>query len=1245
MRWILRFRVYIIIFLAVVLISAAVIFSVLRAVLPHATGYKNEIQREISRQIELPVEIDSIDAAIHWFSPRLRLIDVTIYDKRNKVPLFNFKEAFVELDVIASILHGEFIVDDVGLVGTDLSIEKLSENEWSVQGVKITSEGSSELPDAFLYMLQNSDYLLHDSNIYYRDHTGNKLSLNLLDVNIDVKNNFNNHDIKFSMNLPDEFGHDLAVVANLSGDFDSLDGDVFIEANQVKVEQWNKKFNLLPDYQIDTSLDINLWLSVDNNNIETLIAQFIARKLSIKNNATTKSWKTDFLSTSIRYVKQKEHWNVAVSDFYFGEDSKPVWPTAASIIASEDDENYYLSADFLRVVDLQDVAQVLLGKERQPEFNKLQAYKLQGDIYNLDLRLPKKISEQKKQGETLANKNLLSKDLPSKELPNLKQQDKQSKNKQPNKELAVNELLDKLYLQVSVNDFSLQDDKGEIHLAGLDAFLLYENRQAMLDLVSQDIKVEIHKLLRGPLFADTLQGQINLNYDDTGWTLSSEQLQLKNKHINTFSRLDIRSSTAEDIFFDVQTDFYDAYGKYARYYLPVGVMSSALVDWLDMAVTDGYVSSGQFILHGNLDSFPYDNSDGVFQVLFFPGNVNMRFLEDWPLINDVSASVKFNNKSLVVKNARGITLGASLFNGHAEIPDLMNSYLTVKTDARSKNENVQSYIWKSPLDDILGDAMRLFQFSGESDLNLKIDVPISDDNIEVAIEGHLKLNNTEIYYPALGYELTDINGMIDFTEDSIFADSMQAKIQDKSVSINAFTRDGRSGREVVYHLDGEIQADYLLQLYTWIPENWISGNSMWSLDIEVPYQPENYLIHVKANSYLEGVAIQLSDKVQKPSASRMSFSTAIDILDKNGLHVDAKAYLIDAAEAQTDNIFELYAVRDDNHVWKFDIDSGYMAGKGSFTEGLDKDTEVKLNLENIDLHALFYTENKQESEPLKPDDFPPLSWRFKKMLWDDWTFTDVVLETDWHKHGMLINKFSLKGPAMTFNARGTWLKSWTGSQETVLQGTMKSNNFGDTLTGLGFQRSVDRGKFKATFNSKWPAAPYGLSWANMKGKTSFEMENGEIMEVNPGAGGRLLGLLNIFKLTSRLAFDFDDVTRKGFSFDSIKGEFEFVNGDGSLKNFDVSAAAADVNMFGSIDLIKQDYGLLMRVKPHTDTLTFAGGVLLGGVAVGAGLALIQKVFDLGVIGHNVYSITGSWDDPEIEKIVERTTDATEDDDF
>ncbi|NOQ87807.1 MAG: hypothetical protein GQ550_02695, partial [Gammaproteobacteria bacterium] len=444
MQWILRFRVFIIISLAVMLISAAVLYSVLRAVLPYATGYKNEIQLEISQQIGLPVEIESIDAAIHWFSPRLKLIGVSVFDKKNKVPLFNFKEAFVELDVFASIIRRDFIVADVGLVGADISIEKLSENEWMVQGIKFTSEGSSELPEQFVYMLQNSDYLLHDSNIYYQDHTGEKLNLSLLDINMDVKNYFNNHEIKFSMNLPEAYGKSLVVVADLQGDIDSLEGEIYIDAQQVNVKQWNKKFNLLQEYEVDTVLDINLWGTLDDSKVQTLIAQLSSRNLSITNSATGKRWKTEYLTTSFRYTQYQENWNLAVSDFYFGTETRAEWGRPATVLASDDDEYYYLSADFLRLAEIQKIADALLTAELKQKiddslkkggYQNLSAYEINADIYNLSLQLPKEMSEQN--------------------------------------------LLDKIILETSISDFSISDGDDGNMAAGFDASIRYGNKQAV----------------------------------------------------------------------------------------------------------------------------------------------------------------------------------------------------------------------------------------------------------------------------------------------------------------------------------------------------------------------------------------------------------------------------------------------------------------------------------------------------------------------------------------------------------------------------------------------------------------------------------------------------------------------------------------------------------------------------------------------------------------------------------------------
>ena len=1201
MQWILRFRVYAIISLAVVLISAAVIFSVLRAVLPYATGYKNEIQQEISKQIGLPVEISSIDAAIHWFSPRLRLLDVSVYDEKNKVPLINLREAFVELDVVASILRGEIIVDDVGLVGADISIEKLSEDEWMVQGVKFTSEGSTELPEQFMYMLQNANYLLHDSNIYYQDNTQDDFNLSLLDVNMDVENSFNNHEIKFSMNLPEQMGKSLAVVASLKGDIDSLDGEIYIEAINVNVKQWDKKFNFAKEYQLAAALDVNLWGSIHDNDIQSLFVQLVANDLTVKNNVTAKAWDTNYLSANIRYVNDDRHWNIAVTDFYFGEQDKPVWGQPVTMLASDDGYYYYLSADYLHYSDALEVADVVLMPEQLSGLEAVKAYNLQAELYNFSLQLPKDMTSEK--------------------------------------------IYDELYLEATINDFSVHDKDNNIFLSGVDLSVRYDNNKAIIDLATKDAELELNDLFRQSIFAETIQGEIKLEHFEDAWLLSTEKLKLKNDHINTLSRVELKLSADNKTFVDVQTDFYDAYGKYAAHYLPVGVMSPELVEWLDMAVIDGYVPDGHFILRGQLDGFPYDKHDGIFQVLFSSQNLNLKFLQDWPILAGLSSTIKFSNSSLVVSDAKGITQGAKLFNGRAEIMDLTAPHLTVAIDAHANNEDVQSYVWNSGLDDVLGNALRLFQIEGESDLNLKLEVPLNEDVVNVATNGRLNFIDTDIYYPALGYEINAINGVVDFTKETIFADSITARMNDEPVSINAFTGTGDSGQQVVFQLDGVIDVDYLLQQYEWIPTDWLAGNSEWSINFEVPYEPKDYLVHVAANSYLEDVVIDVSDKVLKPDSKKLGFAAKIDILDNNDLRVIAK--FSESDKAEKDSLVDLFAVRNENKIWNFNLKSAYATGKGEFTEGLDKDTRLKLDLDEVNVHALFVSENKNNSKSLNPSEFPPLDLKAQKVLWDDWVFTEVTIETDWHEHGMLINTLSLTGASMTFDARGTWLTSWRGLHETVLQGTIQSSNLGETLVGLNFPRSLDRCDYTGSFDSKWPAEPYRLSWENMQGKVSFEMHDGEMLDVDPGTSGRLLGLLNIFKLTSRLVLDFDDVTRKGFAFDSINGNFEFANGEGSLKNFEVIAPAADIDLFGGVGLVERDYDLLMTVKPHTDTLTFAGGAILGGVVIGAGLALIQKVLDLSVIGHDIYSITGSWDDPKVEKITEKNDQAenAEEDDF
>lgn len=1286
MQWSHHFRVSFIVLVSVILISAAVIFSVLRATLPYATGYKAEIQEEISRQIGLPVEIGSIDAAIHWFSPRLKLLDVSVLDENQKLHLFNFKEAFVELDVAASLLRGEIIVGDVGLVGTKISIEKLSHTDWLVQGVKFSSKGNSGLPEQFLYMLKNSDYLLHDSDIYYKDHTSDKLNLRLHNVNISVVNRFNTHNIKLSTNLPDNYGKNISVVANLSGDFDSLYGGIYVEANAIKVDQWNKKFEFLKAYQLNSVVDVAVWSTVQGNEISQLTTSFSADYFSIKNLVTNKAWSTNFLAADIDYVQGGKNRQLTISNFHFGDESRAEWGKSVNLLAGEDKKHYYFNADFLRLSDLHNIADVVLegdsfDKVINEKYKKIKSYELQGDIYNLSLRLNKSepVSPQTRE-LALVDIDVKTEMFSSQEEHDAKLLDTSSiQTVSNNASVSIKQIIDDLYVEATLYDFSMVDVSNKISVKGIDAITRYENNVANVSFFTDYAEIDFYKLFRAPLAADQIFGDISLVLKSAekevnslgihSWEINSEELKIKNQHINTTTRLNLQSEDGSPIKADIQTDFNNAAIKHTSKYLPVGIMRKSLVSWLDRTITNGHVPSGQFVLNGDLKDFPYRENNGVFQVLFSVNNFNMRYLEGWPVLSNTSAKLRFHGMSLDVTDIASTTQNASLFSSSAKIKNLSKAYVRVIANARGKNSDIQSFIWNSPLDSKLGDTMRLFELGGKSDLSLKIGIPLKSKNSSVSVDGRLVFDNAEIYYPELSYRMTQLNGVFDFTNDTVFSDSIEAYIQGRPVLLSANTFSKGNEKEMVFHLDGVIDADYLLHHYEWVPDNWLSGASSWSIDFKVPPNGSVSVLQVGASSSLENVAVNISDAVHKTVGDEVNLNAKINLLQNQKLIID-----VEASDDVTDDvsnshagidtkgvkqkILSLNAKLNKSKVWNIDIESAYLDGIAEFSSNLDKDSQITLDLNRINLSALFLTEGEGEpKKPLKPTDFPALDWRAKKVTWNDWSFSDAILKTNWNQYGMLINTLILKSTAFSFDGSGSWLIS-SGpppltsstvlsrkSQETVLQGKITSNNIGDALTEFGYERSINRSSFDSKFKIKWPAEPYALSWSAIKGEASFDMKDGEILEVEPGTGGRLLGLMNIFKLTNRLAFDFDDVYRDGFSFDSITGAIELAGGQGSLKKFDITAPAADVNMFGSIGLVKQDFNLLMHVKPHTDTLTFYGGALVGGVAVGAGLALIQKIFDLGVIGHSVYSITGGWSDPVTEEVVEKAQSTSEDEDL
>jgi len=124
-----------------------------------------------------------------------------------------------------------------------------------------------------------------------------------------------------------------------------------------------------------------------------------------------------------------------------------------------------------------------------------------------------------------------------------------------------------------------------------------------------------------------------------------------------------------------------------------------------------------------------------------------------------------------------------------------------------------------------------------------------------------------------------------------------------------------------------------------------------------------------------------------------------------------------------------------------------------------------------------------------------------------------------------------------------------------------------------------------------------------------------------------------------LSLDFDDLFRKGFAFDSIEGAFEIDNGNAYTNSLLMSGPSARIDVSGRTGLEAKDYDQRVVVTPAlSDTLPLAGA-LFGPIGAGAGAVFFlgQKLFkgipdQIDRILSREYVVTGTWDDPSIEKI-------------
>jgi uncharacterized protein YhdP len=289
----------------------------------------------------------------------------------------------------------------------------------------------------------------------------------------------------------------------------------------------------------------------------------------------------------------------------------------------------------------------------------------------------------------------------------------------------------------------------------------------------------------------------------------------------------------------------------------------------------------------------------------------------------------------------------------------------------------------------------------------------------------------------------------------------------------------------------------------------------------------------------------------------------------------------------------------------------------------------------------------READQPDPRRIPSLEFSCAAMALDDLELGEVRFSARNHANGIELTSLETRGERLKVDGSGDWLAR--GEQQvTHLKARMKSPDLGALLDALGFSRSgVAGGETRARLEAGWVGGPEDFALDRINGELELDIKDGRLVDVDPGATGRVFGLLSVTALPRRLKLDFSDLFTRGLTFDTIEGTFTIDNGDAYTNNLTMSSPAAQVAVAGRVGLASEDYDQLVTVTPRVSAALPLAGALAGGpvgAAVGAAAAFVAERFlqkDMSRMVETQYSITGPWDDPEVKDLDQDEPDEEE----
>ncbi len=819
-----------------------------------------------------------------------------------------------------------------------------------------------------------------------------------------------------------------------------------------------------------------------------------------------------------------------------------------------------------------------------------------------------------------------------------------------------------------------------------------------VNLTAEHTILDYPNLFRAPLDITHLTTELHgARTPEQGWQLTADAIQLTTPHFSSHSQLHLTLTPQQSPYLDLRTQLRNGQLAAVTRYLPAHIMSPKLVHWLDHALRDGQIVQSDLILQGPLDHFPYTaKQQGSFTVSTQIRDGTLAFHPDWPTLHIDQMQLTFDRNQMQADLTAGRLLHSPV-QTQARITQLSaSSPLQLEVAADGSASDLITLLQVPTLSPAIQTLATRMQINGSARSQLRIQLPLQSQQDSAQVNGTIQLTDAELQLPEV--QLKQIHGTLSVQNNQLQAEDVQATLRGQPIRLAIRPEP----EQTLILLNKQLNATTLATWLPRFPTQLVHGSTpvQLSLAIPQPLPPGQWFSQLKLNSDLRGLEIRLPPPMGKTRQAARPLQLALSLGNQTQPHtlrygrsghsifshdwqrgaisyaqprphLPDSGYRLSGTFKQLDllawqDVWQQLPASDSSAPWQINLNAdqlsyGALSSDQARLQVTRQQQQIQATLDSQQIQGEVHYDMAKDKlkaylpkahlnwpidNKTRPDDkiAAQINWPELAILCDDLrinqlTLGNLMLRTQNSATAQTLKQLSVQGNNLQLQLQGSWQQP---NDQTRLEGQFQFSDLGTGLAQWGYPRQLHEAPAQGKFTLRWPGRPEQLRLTKLTGQADIQLGPGRLTQISPGIT-RVLGLINVDTLQRRLKLDFDDLLKKGHSFDQVQGYLELRQGGQlHMRHLQINGPTSYIQLAGRIGLIQQDLEQLAYVIPKLDGTLLLAGALTGGPVGTLTSLLMQQLLSRQVDSFTrfTYQITGTWEQPEITEI--SATPATSD---